>query len=486
MGTRFFQRRFLGGVAGLGFLLVTVAYAVNPVPSVVGPVNPQAVAPGHGDFSLAVYGANFVQGAMVNWNRQARSTTFVSARELHARILASDVAQPTAGYITVTNPAPGGGSSGSYSLVEVHTSTATLVPGQPRIYSKSLPEPLITSDFNNDGVLDFAAAFSFEINVMLGNGDGTFRHRSFATRNYVETGAIASGDFNGDGNADLVFAADPKGPPFQLEVRLGNGDGTFRGGSRFGHFPIVYSSDLVVGDFNDDGKLDVVSIQPADQTLLLFLGNGNGTFQHAKNYPPPDNGAPVELVAGDFNGDGKLDLVVESFNGQRLGLLSLFVGNGDGTFQKPRKITGVSPGSCGFGHTLQVSDFNGDGILDVAYCDPTTNVVRIGVLLGNGDGTFQKPVYYSVGPPLTLGGFAAGDFNSDGKTDLLVSHFVNPKGELLLFLGTGDGTFQKEKVIKPPRGYFGEEGVVPGDFNSDGLLDFMLQLPGEVAVYTQR
>ena len=92
-------------------LFPALAAAQNPVPQLVGSVKPTAVAPGSGAFTLTVYGANFVSGAVVNWNYQPRSTTFVSAHEVQAQILASDVASPTAGTITVTNPAPGGGNS---------------------------------------------------------------------------------------------------------------------------------------------------------------------------------------------------------------------------------------------------------------------------------------------------------------------------------------------------------------------------------------
>src|SRR5579863_10096430 len=121
--------------AVLCLLFVASAFANNPIPTVVGPVVPQAVVPGSGAFTLKVYGANFVSGAVVNWNRSPRSTTFISARELQAQILASDVATAAAGYITVTNPPPGGGvSSAGYAIVEVHKPTKTMVVDEPRVY----------------------------------------------------------------------------------------------------------------------------------------------------------------------------------------------------------------------------------------------------------------------------------------------------------------------------------------------------------------
>ncbi len=474
MKATFFRPSLLGHLFGaLPILWVaTVAFAANPVPSIVGPVRPQAVVPGSGDFTLTVYGANFVQGAVVNWNRQPRQTTFISARELHAHVLASDVEQPTAGFVTVTNPAPGGGvSSSSHGLVEVHVPTTTMVLNRPHVYIGGYST--LIADFNNDGKPDLAGGYGEEeIPVWLGEGDGTFQRGSISTDNYYPTGGIAYGDFNGDGNADLVFEAGPFGPPFQLQVNLGDGNGKFRMGSRFGNF---LSGDnfakISVGDFNQDGKLDIAT--PEDPSPSLFLGNGDGTFQPRKRLPLRGAGVPI---TGDFNGDGRLDLVATLE-----GRLYLLLGNGDGTFQKPRKI-GASYADCSFGPELFVDDFNGDGNLDLAFCDKA----RIGILLGRGDGTFEEPVFYATGSVFYTVG--VGDFSSDGKTDLLVSRQVNQRGQLLLFLGNGDGTFQGGRLIKLPENYYGETGVLAADFDSDGLLDFALQLPSGVsaAVYTQK
>jgi hypothetical protein len=461
---------FFGAV--LVVWVTSVAFAANPIPSIVGPVRPQAVVPGSGDFTLTVYGANFVQGAVVNWNRQPRHTTFISARELHALVLASDVEQPTAGFVTVTNPAPGGGvSSSSHGLVEVHVPTTTMVLNRPHVYIGGYST--LIADFNNDGKPDLAGGYGEEeIPVWLGEGDGTFQRGSIATQNYFSSGGIAYGDFNGDGNADLVFQAGPFGPPTQLQVNLGDGNGKFHLGSRFGNFVAGGSfSEISVGDFNRDGKLDIAAGE--DPSPSVFLGNGDGTFQPRKRYQP--RGASVPIT-GDFNGDGKLDLVAILSH-----QLYLLLGNGDGTFQKPIKLS-ASIESCGFGPTLFVDDFNGDGNLDLAFCDKA----RIGILLGRGDGTFEEPVFYATGSVFYTVG--VGDFNSDGKTDLLVSRQVNQRGQLLLFLGNGDGTFQGGRLIKLPENYYGETGVLATDFDSDGLLDFALQLPSGVsaAVYTQK
>jgi FG-GAP-like repeat len=164
--------------------------------------------------------------------------------------------------------------------------------------------------------------------------------------------------------------------------------------------------------------------------------------------------------------------------------VSIVPGNGDGTFQKPRTITRTA-NICGGGIPILVSDFNGDGKLDIAFCTDTS----IGILLGNGNGTFQKPVFYGVyfgGPGNGSFSFAAGDFNSDGKTDLIVSH-IGLNTQFSILFGNGDGTFQPKSVIELPPGDSGEAGIVTGDFNADGLLDFAFQYGGYgIGVYPQK
>ena len=472
-------RWFAAVVVLSGLLLVASAFAANPIPQVVGPPKPQAVVPGSGAFTLTVYGANFVQGAVVNWNRSPRSTTFVSARELQAQILASDVDTATAGYITVTNPPPGGGvSSASYGLVEVHTPTSTIVAGRPHAYLKGDGGYLPLADFNNDGILDFATEQGIkEMEVRLGNGDGTFRFGSISTYNEYSGSAIAYGDFNNDGNEDLVFVADWAGPPTQLQVSLGNGEGKFRFGSRFAHFDNRPANHIAVGDFNGDGNLDL-AVTVDNGNVSIFLGNGDGTFQRARNYAAAY--FPSDIVVGDFNGDGRLDLVVNSGYS-----LQILIGNGDGTFQKARSIASFAS-TIGW---LFVSDFNGDGNLDLAVAERDQVNGKLWTMLGNGDGTFKTPVALPI--PCGRYGFSfiAGDFNSDGKTDLVANYnLTNDQTETDLYLGNGDGTFQSKKIVNLPGApnYNAELGIVPADFNSDGLLDFIFEQPGDHAVFMQK
>jgi hypothetical protein len=468
-------------------ILTTLAAAQNPVPQVVGPPSPQAVKPGGGDFTLKVYGANFVSGSVVNWNRQPRSTTYISGHEVDATILASDIVTNTAGYISVTNPPPGGGnSSSSWSVVEVHTPTATIVPDKPHQYvgaGSNVPS-LFAADFNNDGILDFAVGLgNLKLDISLGDGGGGFRFASTASSvaaSFFGTSSSVYGDFDGDGNLDLAFLPSFGGrnTPVGLGVNLGNGDGTFRPGWRLRNDNGV--DDLVAGDFNRDGQLDLAGGD--GRITSVFLGNGDGTFRLFKGYKA-DGG--IKRFAGDFNGDGILDLAIFGAQDRYSNYtISVVLGNGDGTFQKPRAITRTA-GACAFGAPILVSDFNGDGKLDIAFCTLTS----IGIMLGNSDGTFQKPVFYGVyflGPENGTFSFAAGDFNSDGKTDLIVSH-IGLNTEFFILLGNGDGTFQHKSAINLARGDSGELGIVTGDFNADGLLDFVFQLGGyDARVYLQK
>src|SRR6266568_3265685 len=217
---------------------------------------------------------------------------------------------------------------------------------------------------------------------------------------------IVVGDFNGDGKPDLAVA---NFGDWNVYVLLGNGDGTFQvarsvyfngGGARFWY--------IAEGDFNGDGKLDLAVTDYSNNNVSVLLGNGDGTFQAPRTFPV-GNG-PAGVAVADLNGDGKPDLVVANFDDNTL---SVLLGNGDGTFRAAQTFGGVGPKP----QTVAVGDFNGDGKPDLVAPNYGSN--SISVLLGNGDGTFQAAQNYLVdSAPVFV---AVGDLNGDGKPDLAVA-----------------------------------------------------------------
>ena len=290
----------------------------------------------------------------------------------------------------------------------------------------SNPASLAAMDFNGDGKLDLAVANSSTgtVSILLGKGNGTFRnHVDYSTGQNI--GSIAVGDFNNDGKMDFAVTTSAN----TVSVFLGKGNGTFQSPKSYatGSGPLS----IVAADFNGDGNLDLAVTNNNGgfgTTISVLLGNGDGTFQPHSDFPA---GIFVfDLTVGDFNQDGKLDLAVT--NDTNSGTVSILLGIGNGKFEAPlTSITGQFP------QALAVGDFNGDGRVDLAVAS-VFNPGLLSVLLGNGDGTFQPPVSYGTGTnPQSV---IAGDFNGDGKVDLAVTN--QNDNTVSVFLGNGDGTFQ--------------------------------------------
>jgi hypothetical protein len=220
-------------------------------------------------------------------------------------------------------------------------------------------------------------------------------------------------------------------------------------------YPVVNPQSVAVGDFNGDGKQDLVVTDAATNGVSVLLGNGDGSFQAAQGFAA--GYSPDFVAVADVNGDGKPDLVVADAGGYgHSGGVSVLLGNGDGTFQAPRTFgAGLHPIS------VAVADFNGDGKPDLAVANLGGGV---SVLLGNGDGTFQAAQNFAAGSaPESV---AVGDFNGDGKSDLVVAN--NSSSNVSVLLGNGDGTFQAAQSFTTGSGPF---SVAVGDFNGDGKLD---------------
>ena len=268
------------------------------------------------------------------------------------------------------------------------------------------PAGFVVGDFNGDGKPDIAVANtgSSNVSILLGNDDGTFQPAmNFSTGNSPTV--IALGDFNRDGKLDLaVFQPAGNGVAGSVSVLLGNGDGTFQAPRTLALSQSAFFMD--VADFNLDNKLDL-AVSDSDSAgairLNIFLGNGDGTFQAAKQTTLPSGG----LFFADFNGDGKPDIAVENTSSKNL---SILLGNGDGTFQAAKQ-TALPSSTVG----LAAADFNGDSKADVAVA----TAAGIMILLGNGDGTFSQGVTRASSLPAE--GVFTADVNHDGKLDLVVT-----------------------------------------------------------------
>jgi len=376
---------------------------------------------------------------------------------------------------------------------------------------------VVVGDVNGDGKIDVVVADNCiiqvcsligSVGVLLGNGDGTLR----AAPTYPSGGwipyVIAVGDINADGKSDLVVANRCENvnncPGGGVGVLFGNGDGTFQAPQSYSTGVPYPASSIAVADVNGDDKPDIFVAGPCPDTtcgatsgeygvVAVLLNKDDGTFQAAQNY---SSGAPIAVAVAveDVNGDGKPDIVVTNAASEYVydsdcgdffscyepsgpPTLGVLLGNGDGTFQAA-KIYALAAGNP---LSVAIADVNGDGKQDVLVVSDTAPGT-VGVLLGNGDGTFQAVQTYSSGgyQPYSI---AVGDLNGDGKPDLVVGNYctVNSSdgcvgnGTVAVLPGNGDGTFRAPLVTMMPGepglplGQMGQIGL--GDFNGDGYLD---------------
>jgi uncharacterized protein (TIGR03437 family) len=288
------------------------------------------------------------------------------------------------------------------------TGAGTSLPAQP--------SALLTADFNRDRRPDLAVADygSGQVTVLLAGANGGFSSPVSLPVGNNPSG-LASADFNGDGNPDLAVADAGMNGTGDVMVFAGAGGG-FTPSSTLaaGSHPVA----VVAGDFNHDGKMDLASVSEgtfgADQGgVYLLAGNGDGTFQKAVVYPAGAN--PSAIAMGDFNRDGNPDLaVLSNTTASGASQLVVLLGSGGGTF------TALPPMMIAAGaQAIAAADFNNDGTLDVAVTDGFGANSGVGLMAGNGDGTFQGEVFLPAGPlPV---GIAVADFNRDNRPDLAIS-----------------------------------------------------------------
>jgi hypothetical protein len=233
---------------------------------------------------------------------------------------------------------------------------------------------------------------------------------------------------------------------------------------------------VAAGDFNGDGKLDLAVVNNCGDvvgcrtappgTVSILLGDGTGNFTLASS-PATGSFTPTFVAVGDFNRDGKLDLAVASYYGATV---SILLGDGKGDFSLASSPSSV-PGNSS---SVAVGDFNRDGNLDLAVSIINTGISGLAIFLGDGKGNFTLVSSQTTRTPESTS-IAVGDFNGDGKLDLAEANLCgNPSmcpgpGSVTILLGSGTGNFTL--ASSPSTGFFGAISVAVGDFNGDGKLD---------------
>jgi hypothetical protein len=316
---------------------------------------------------------------------------------------------------------------------------------------------LAVADFNGDGKLDVLQQGIGTLLVLLGNGDGTFQSPISSPSGVISLQTVAAGNLTGNGNADVVGFYNNI-----VYVYLSNGNGTFSAGVPYNPGTSTSSPLLLLAQFTSDGHTDVAVIPSPSGSVVVLLGNGDGTLQAPKTSPGVANAGYV--ATADFNGDGNLDLAISECSSCDVtsGAVAFLVGNGDGTFQlSANTLSGYGP--------IAAADVNGDGIPDlVCTCNNPSSVMQI--FLGNGNFTFSNannfflnfPQFELVYPDSSP--IAIADFIPGGNPDVAVANDV--------FLGNGDGSFKAVPfaLIQDPL-LGASDGLATGNFENTGTLD---------------
>ncbi len=464
--------------------------AGNPVPFLNQPLVPDAVAPGGPQFTLTLNGTGFLPASTINFNDVALATTYVSDKQLTAVVPAANIAVASTASITVVNPTPGGGRSNAVFLpVSTPETDVTLSPAAGSPLSIELANYVVVGDFRGRGMPDLAIAQNGpQIYTMLANGDGTFTQAAGSPVTIPRApwnnlpnplmSFLTTGDFDNSGKLGLAVTNMSEG---NVPILLGNGDGTFKVPNSFVDSGGSYTVSAAAGDFLGNGNLDLaVANSPSGLPLDIVLGCGDGAFNQGPVSANGNLASAFMPAVGDFNGDGKLDLAVTGggYTNTPVNAVTVLLGKGDGTFSMaPNSMftTGSDPWA------IIAADFNGDGRLDLAIANQDDGTVTI--LLGNGDGTFTP----APGSPVTVGGgpyaLAVGDLNNDGKPDLVVGN--QNDSTLSILLGNGDGTFTPA-ASSPVALSAVPMSIALGDFNSSGRLGVAVATASGVVILVQQ
>lgn len=342
------------------------------------------------------------------------------------------------------------------------------------------PGALAVGDFNGDGILDVATANLPPVNItgplpatprsvsiLIGLGNGQFQ----VPIEYADSGilALAAADVNGDGRDDLITAQDVAGT---VTLRLSIGGGylgpptILAVGRRAGA--------VLIRDVDHDGHLDILTSNIGSGDVSVLRGRSDGTFEEVRLYQvglTTSGHFPGPLLVGDFTSDGNLDVLVGNL---AIGTIppprsvTLLVGRGDATFVEVRDAgVGDAP------NLAASADFNGDGLPDLAV--PNQGSSDISILLGQGNGTFADQGRFATGRDPRRA--VAGDFNRDGRMDLAIIN--TSSNDVSVLLGIGDGTFQAQRLYAVGASPWAMEVL---DLNQDGILDVVTANRGSASI----
>lgn len=401
------------------------------------------------DVAVANFGSNTVGIYSGSGTGTFTLTSTVSSGSGPAGLTAGDFNKDGKVDLAVTNASAGtvsiltGSGNGSF------TSGATLTAG-------SGPLGIASVDLNNDGKLDLAVSNSGSgtLGVFLGTGTGSFGTQTTSTVG-TNPSSIATADLNSDGKADLVVA---NAGANSVSVWIGNGSGGATSSSTLsaGSAP----TGVAIADINTDSKLDVIVVNKTGGTYTYFLGTGSGTFGSAVSASAPSSVSGA--VVADFNKDGKQDVLIASSASSVQVVTGTATSAPTGAFGA---VTSVSIGGTSNPYGVAIGDLNNDGWNDIAIASIGDD--RVHVYLNNGSGGFPSGTGYNLGGGAAPRSVAMGDFNGDGKKDIVVT--MSGAAQINILTNNGSGTFTIGTAVNTT--YASPRGICVGDWDQDGDLD---------------